>query len=201
MTCVGSKARIWAYKRNDDYVTPFWPPGDELSDIGQYAEYSTHSKELVEALEHVKKNPVPDETIFENPPSPRPLSATLPNGWHDREVAFMSSITSYPAEADPRTSLLQLPQSGSVRQGQAADTYQGVLDPNNSYEITVDRFENHVYQCRRVVDGARVNVPEGGWGQCTIFSSGTLYPCYCWVSESEMQYFARSLGFEEARGQ
>ncbi|KAG8412694.1 hypothetical protein J3458_013134 [Metarhizium acridum] len=201
MTCVGSKARIWAYKWNDDYVTPILPLGDELSEIGQYAEYSTHSKELVEALKHVKKNPIPDKATFENPQSPRPLSATLPDGWHDREVAFMSSATSYQAEADPGTALLQLPRSGCVRQAQAADTYQGMLDPNQSYEITVERFENRVYQCLRVVDGARVNVPEGGWGQCTILSSETLYPCYSWVGESGTQYFAWSLGSEEARGQ
>ncbi|KFG81903.1 hypothetical protein MANI_025256 [Metarhizium anisopliae] len=75
-TCVDIKARVWAYKRNDDYETPFWPPGDELSEIGQDAEYSTRSKELVEALEHVKKNPIPDKAIFENTPSLRPLSAT-----------------------------------------------------------------------------------------------------------------------------
>lgn len=143
MTCVDSKARIWAYKPNDDYETPFWPPGDELSEIGQDTEYSTRSNELVEALEHVKKNPIPDKAIFENTPSLRPLSAT-------------------------------------------------------SYGITVNRFENRVYQCRRVVDGARVNMPEGGWCQCTIVSSGTLYPCYCWVSESETQYLAWSLGCEEA---
>ncbi|KAK8917714.1 hypothetical protein VCV18_009036 [Metarhizium anisopliae] len=72
MTCVDSKARIWAYKRNDDYETPFWPPGDELSEIGQDGEYSTRSKELVEALEHVKKNPIPDKAIFENTPPLRP---------------------------------------------------------------------------------------------------------------------------------
>lgn len=77
MTCVGSKAGIWAYKRNDDYETPFWPTGDELSEIGQDAEYSTHIKELVEALEHVKKSPIPDKAILENTPSPRPLSARV----------------------------------------------------------------------------------------------------------------------------
>ncbi|KID60738.1 hypothetical protein MBR_10335, partial [Metarhizium brunneum ARSEF 3297] len=81
MTCVDSKARIWACKRNDDYETPFWPPGDELSEIGQDAEYSTRSKELVEALEHVKKNPIPDKVIFENTPSLRPLSATSVAEW------------------------------------------------------------------------------------------------------------------------
>ncbi|KAL7794448.1 hypothetical protein V8C37DRAFT_415282 [Trichoderma ceciliae] len=163
MTCVGSKVRIWAYKRNDDYmyVTPFYPPGDGLSEIGECAEYSTYGKELLKVLEHIKKNPIPDEAIFLTHNRRDHLSLRFPiHGTTERSPSYL------PLRHTRRR--MQAPDYGSVSRTQAADAYQGMLYPNQSYEITVERFEGRTYKCHSVVDEARVNAPQGGCGQCTI---------------------------------
>ncbi|KAF4470384.1 hypothetical protein FALBO_2719 [Fusarium albosuccineum] len=196
MTCVGSKTRLWAYKYNDDYMTAFWPSGDGLSARGEYAEYSTHGQEILRQLEYIKYNPIPGLDVFQRPPSPRPARASLPAGWHDNEVAFVTSPRPSQAYASSSSSrLIQQPSyytSGS--QSQTWNTSQSpIVDSNDALELVVDKFEDNVYKCTRVWDMARVHVPDYTWVECTVQVSGGLRPGYLWTSDSGRQYYSWSL--------
>ncbi len=102
MTCVGTTARLWAYKLKADYLTPFFPLGLGLPKRAEYVEYATSGDEILDVLNYIKDNPVPPSTVFQNPPSPRPASPSLPPNWHDDEVALMASTLSHGTmELDP----------------------------------------------------------------------------------------------------
>lgn len=77
MTCIGTRTKVWAYKYDADYMTQFWPPGDGLSRMSEYVDYSTHGREILKMLEYIKKHPVPDEIMFENPLRGRPTRRSL----------------------------------------------------------------------------------------------------------------------------
>ncbi|KAH7113471.1 hypothetical protein B0J13DRAFT_460833 [Dactylonectria estremocensis] len=183
MTCVGSKARLWAYRLKDNYITPFWPPGDGLSAMSEYAEFST---DIIQQLKFIKNNPIPSVEIFSNPPSPRPASATLPHNWHDREVAYTN------ASAGPSSSSAFQPDPAGQSQPESA--YQGlVVDSSIAVQTTVDKYENNNYKCTRASDNRRFYVPGGAWVECQVQISGALYPGFCWTADSGTQYYTWSL--------
>ncbi|KAH7111462.1 hypothetical protein B0J13DRAFT_659937 [Dactylonectria estremocensis] len=186
MTCVGSKARLWAYRLNDDYITAFWPSGDGLSERSEYAEFSTQGQEILRKLNFIKHNPIPSEDVFLRPPSPRPASATLPVGWHDNEVAFIN------ASAGPSSISAFQPDPASQFQPESA--YQGlVVDANIAVEVTVDKYENNNYKCTRASDDGRFYVSGDAWVECHVQMSGNLYAGYSWTADSGGQYYTWSL--------
>ncbi|KAJ4186648.1 hypothetical protein FSOLCH5_014487 [Fusarium solani] len=196
MTCVGSKTRLWAYKINDDYMTPFWPSGDGLSARGEYAEFSTQGQEILRRLNFIKHNPIPGSDIFQRPPSPRPASASLPPGWHDNEVAFIAPPMPSQVYEDSSSSrsAQQPPNDASGSQFQLESTYQGlIVDANDAFEATVDKYENNTYKCNRVSDKARIHVPDHAWVECAVQVSGELFPGYSWTADSGRQYYTWSL--------
>lgn len=89
MTCVGTRVRLWAYQYDDDYITPFYPLGSEFSDRENYVEYSSSEHQILQLLQFIQDNPTPPDSVFVNPPSPKPANATLPADWHDDEVSRM----------------------------------------------------------------------------------------------------------------
>lgn len=195
MTCVGTSARLWAYEYDADYVTEFWPLGDGLSDKTEYVDYSTHGREILEMLEHIKRNPIPDKNIFQNPPWPRPQNATLPPGWHDDEVQLIHSTSTQPAHDYQAPDRPDLQMSGytSVAQSQHMDL---VLDATQCLEAVVERFDGDTYQCIRLTDGGYFHVPAGEWLECLVGISGQLRPCYSWTTQSGRQYYTFSLESE-----
>ncbi|KAI1192267.1 hypothetical protein F5B17DRAFT_5554 [Nemania serpens] len=92
MTCVGSKARLWAFREETIYLIPFVPSGNGLSAIGEYLEISTHGTTLIEALNFCKSHMRPPGDLFDvRDPPPRPRNVTLPPSWHDTEVTIVDS--------------------------------------------------------------------------------------------------------------
>ncbi|KAF9767413.1 hypothetical protein IL306_000036 [Fusarium sp. DS 682] len=196
MTCVGSKTRLWAYRFNDDYLTPFWPLGDGLSARAEYVEYSTHGNEILRKLNFIKKNPMPGPDVFERPPSPRPASPSLPPSWHDNEVNYMASAApSHIHVASGSNWPSQEPSSASHGgQSQSLDAPQvPTLNANDAREAVVDKYEKKMYKCNTVPDNLRIHVPDGAWVGCYINVSGHLYPGYSWTADSGRQYYTWSL--------
>ncbi|KAF7547709.1 hypothetical protein G7Z17_g7551 [Cylindrodendrum hubeiense] len=146
MTCVGSKTRLWAYKLNDDYMTPFWPLEDELSTRSKYAEYSTQGQEILRKLNFIKDNPTPDSDVFQTPPSTRPAFASLPPGWHDNEVALIppppkpSQVYSGPGSS---SSVQKPPNDAPGSRFQLESTNQGLIVDNGALEADVDKYEDN----------------------------------------------------------
>ncbi|QPG98957.1 hypothetical protein C2857_000509 [Epichloe festucae Fl1] len=151
MACIGSRARLWAYKAKDDYMTQFWPVGDGLSEKDEYVEFSVQGKDVLKHLDYIKRNPVPDKATFGKPPSPRPTHARLPQGWHDQE--------GYP----------------STTQGQVLIMSPGLrLKAEECLEVVVVKFEDNIYKCDRLLDRKRIHVPQGEWAECDFEAAGSL---------------------------
>ena len=198
MTCVGTMTRFWAYEYDADYITQFWPPGDGLSRKSEYVDYSTHGRKILEILEHIKENPIPCESIFNNPPSPRPANATLPVDWHDDEVQLIPSTSTQPqpayqAPGEPDLQMSDYPPVGQSRANMELDASQAI-------EAVVYKFDGEVYECNRQSDGGRIHVPADGWNECVINISGQLCRGYSWVVPgSGNAYYTFSLESERRK--
>jgi len=78
MTAVGTAARIWFYKRSNDYITPFIPLFIALKARSDYIEASSpNASQLSAAFRHVNKYNTPRAVISNS--SLRPANATLPS--------------------------------------------------------------------------------------------------------------------------
>nr|CEG03536.1 unnamed protein product [Fusarium acuminatum CS5907] len=200
MTCVGSKTRLWAYRSNDDYLTPFWPLGDGLSDRAEYLEYSVHGEEILRKLNFIKKNPMPGLDVFERPPSPRPTSPSLPQNWHDSEVNYMiptaPPLTYTASGSDWQTHEPPIDAYGSQSQSLEA-TQVPTINANDALEVVVDKHEKGMYKCNIVIDNGRIHVLDGAWVECYINVSGQLHPGYSWRGKSGRQYYTWSLEPEQ----
>ncbi|KAK4139870.1 uncharacterized protein C8A04DRAFT_40393 [Dichotomopilus funicola] len=86
MTIVGSKARLWTYSFESDYLIPFEPKGQGLSTLGEYLELSTDGQRIVNALGYIERNPIPPDHLLKAPSTPRPANPQLPPDWHADEV-------------------------------------------------------------------------------------------------------------------
>ncbi|GKU09617.1 unnamed protein product [Fusarium langsethiae] len=200
MTCVGSTARLWAYRSNDDYLTPFWPLGDGLSDKTQYLEYDVHGVEILRKLNFIKKKPMPGPEIFERQPSPRPISPSLPPGWHDSEVSYMiptaPPLTFTASGSDSQTHEPSIDPYGSQSQSLQA-TQIPTINVDDVLKVVVDKHEKGMYKCNIDVDNRRIHVPDGEWIGCYINVSGQLCPGYSWTGTSGRQYYTWSLEPEQ----
>ncbi|RSL83311.1 hypothetical protein CDV31_016844 [Fusarium ambrosium] len=168
----------------------------DLIDEVEYQAFTACWQEILRNLNFIKHNPIPGPDIFQRPPSPRPASASLPPGWHDNEVAFIappmpSQVYEYPSSSRPAQ---QPPNDASGSQFQLESTYQGlIVDANDAFEATVDKYENNTYKCNRVFDKARIHVPDHAWVECAVQVSGELFPGYSWAANSGRQYYTWSL--------
>ncbi len=60
MTTVGTKARVWEYVKDSDYLTPIFG-SESLSDISEYVEaHSSDGFKIKDALENIKKSASPE---------------------------------------------------------------------------------------------------------------------------------------------
>jgi hypothetical protein len=201
MTCVGSKTRVWAYKYGADYLTPFFPGGDALSELSEYIEFSTQGSDIIASLGFIKKNPMPPDQIFDQPSSPRPAHATLPSGWHDAEVGYVTSASN--VYGNPEASEMPSDQpSGHAGTGQAEGS-GGVAgapgeEPHqvNAEECTalevVKRGEDGKLRC---VDssGKLLDTEAGKWTPCYVVESGRMYKGFSYMGKSGTQYYTWTL--------
>ena len=220
MTCVGSRARLWAYKAKADYITQFWPIGTGIGERGEYAEFSVDGRNLLKYLEYIKQHPTPGREVFKQSPSPRPTNVDLPFNWHDREVALMaqsaqlqaitgSSTQSYEPihQAQHQSAQLQAIAGPStqfqepINQVQHQNINQSlVLKAETSTEVVVMKFEKNLYKCDRLSDGYRVHVPENDWSQCIVETAGQFAYGYTWTGNSGTTYYTWSLDVDNRKG-
>ncbi|PQK17617.1 hypothetical protein BB8028_0008g01260 [Beauveria bassiana] len=152
MTCVGTKVRLWAYQSKDDYLTPFWPLGDELGAKNEYVDFSTHGQVLLEKLDYIKNHPVPGEQNFEQSPQPRPTEVTLPSDWHDQEAKLIFLVN-----AEPPNPILSPP----VVPGHEPN----IIREDLCREVFVKLFWQDVYMCIKSYDEDPIFVHENDWVQ------------------------------------
>lgn len=199
MTCVGTRVRLWVYKYGSDYLTPYFPLGDGLSEQSEYAEIANYGREIQGALEFIKKHPIPPESTFEKPPSPRPAHATLPSDWHDTEVAWVAG-TPEPhqniAAAGP-AGMSEDPMSGSEWASQVEPqemTMQDVpvVDTKQATELVVVKLEGNRFKCQRP-DGEYIMTSQEMWFPCTLQYSGEAYEGSGYTGKSGTLYYAWAL--------
>lgn len=78
MTCIGSVARLWAFKNGHIYLTPFVPEGDGLSERSEYLEIAIDGQTIKAGLEYIKRHPTPPESLFPNESSLEPSDPMFP---------------------------------------------------------------------------------------------------------------------------
>ncbi len=196
MTCVGTRARLWAYQYGDDYLTEFFPLSDGLSKKSEYIEFSN---EVLNHLEYIKQNFVPPKEVFKKkPPSPRPTRATLPEGWHDSEVAHVAGTLESPRNAARgETSWGGEALSSMNRAGQQQLTSLGtplVAEQSTSLTVmkTFSKDGQQYYQCIRP-DRKDIVVIQDAWIISDILYSGQIYQGYTYTGKSGTQYYTWSL--------
>ncbi len=184
MTCVGTMARLWAYKNGADYLTPFVPPGNDLSDKSAYLDYPNREREILEALDFVKRNPVPSKEIFKHSPSPRPTHTNLPRDWHDTEVALVAGL---PGSHE------------NVGASEISDElYQTTIyNAAECTELVVKELRGQEYQCV-LPDKREMLTSKKRWILCGILVGDQTYQGYSYKGKSGKQYYTWSL---EAGGQ
>ncbi|KAH6670189.1 hypothetical protein B0J14DRAFT_114174 [Halenospora varia] len=194
MTCVGTTARLWAYKYGDDYLTEFFPLSDGLSDKGEYIDFSI---EVLNQLEYIKQNFVPPKDVFtKKPPSPRPARATLPDGWHDNEVAYMTGTP----ESLGNAASGGISSGGEALSSQAREqqlTSQAtplVAEQSTPLIVTKIHWQDgqRQYRCSRP-DHKNVIVAQNKWVSCDILYSGQIYQGYMYTGKSGTQYYTWTL--------
>ncbi len=94
MTCVGSKARLWIFDLDIEFLIPFVldSPGLGLTEKKVYIEISEQrGHEIKDGLDYIKRHPKPPTHLLRNTSSPRPANTTLPTGWHASEVELLDA--------------------------------------------------------------------------------------------------------------
>ncbi|KAE8442168.1 hypothetical protein EG329_003756 [Mollisiaceae sp. DMI_Dod_QoI] len=190
MTCVGTRAKLWAYRRDDDYLTQFYPLSDNLSEKDEYVEYSS---EVLTQLEYIQRNFVPPKEVFDKkPPSPRPATATLPEGWHDTEVVQVAG-TSQSLRRAASGEMLRGGEPLSLA-GQQQSTAQVIAEHSTLLTVTKILSDNGQlsYRCMRP-DNKDIIVGQDQWIASDILQSGRIYQGYTYIGKSGTRYYTWTL--------
>ncbi|EJP63396.1 uncharacterized protein BBA_07572 [Beauveria bassiana ARSEF 2860] len=179
MTCVGTQVRLWAYQRKDDYLTPFWPLGDQLAAKNDYVDFSTHGQELLEKLVYIQRHPFPAGHIFEQSPRRRPTEVTLPSDWHDQEAKLIllenGALNIHPPV---------VPSQGTIIRAEAC------------LEVGVEIVWEGQYMCIQPRDGKGLPmyVFKSGWVKCWIKVGNNMDEGYMYSdAEAGRTYYTWSL--------
>ncbi|KAL1848312.1 hypothetical protein VTK73DRAFT_10162 [Phialemonium thermophilum] len=114
MTCVGSKARLWAFSWNHDFLIPFYPDTNGCGAIEEYIEISTHGTELLERLEYVKRHRTPPRRVLRTPSPPRPADMSVSPPWTSDDVAKRDREQSATRQGPGTTSVPEPPVMAAV---------------------------------------------------------------------------------------
>jgi hypothetical protein len=166
--------------------------GSNLSDKGEYADYSTHGREILDSLEIIKRSPIPPIEVFSKPTSPRPAHATLPYGWHDMEVSFVADTTQMHGNVGARDEPMFDYASMSQSQQQEPTDQTTTLDATQCTFLVLKKIEGQQYRFTPPA-GKDILTRREGWTVCDILQSGEIYRGYSYTGISGTQYYTWSL--------
>ncbi|KYK61300.1 hypothetical protein DCS_02442 [Drechmeria coniospora] len=137
----------------------------------------------------MKQHPIPGDDVFRHAPSPRPLHAQLPLGWHDNRVDLVA------AAPETQVHLGVSEPSQTAGQGSYSDMQPemyptATLDGARFLEIIVDKVDGHNYWCHRRFDNACFCIPaDSPWVQCDVLISGKIRSGHVWEDDTGAQYY------------
>jgi len=212
MTTVGTAARIWFYKRGDDYITPFIPSSVALGARSDYIEASSpNASQLSAAFRHVNKHNTPGAVTSNS--SPRPANATLSSNRHDQEVAIIAGYIGFglgssgTASSGVNTGYDSYSQArGLAGPASLAPAYTseasigGTGTPAANEGLLVDTFKvvekngevsYHFYN----EDGKEVKTEASSWETGNRYVDGNWYECLVYTGKKSGNiYYTWQLG-------
>ncbi|RSL48036.1 hypothetical protein CEP54_013127 [Fusarium duplospermum] len=101
MTCIGSAARLWAFKDGHLYLTPFVPEGEGLSDKSEYLEIVINGQTIMAGLEYIKRHTTPPASLFPKARSPEPPNQMFPQDLGSTEAMQLDEYDGRDYEPNP----------------------------------------------------------------------------------------------------
>lgn len=101
LTCIGSAARLWAFKNGHIYLTPFVPKGEGLSEKSEYLEIAANGQTITAGLEYIKRHTTPPESLFPKELSPGLSNPMFPQDLGSTEAMRLGEYDARDYESNP----------------------------------------------------------------------------------------------------